>query len=100
VAALNAPPLNSTAVGCTKVLPFHFHRSVVRGRHCAGLAGQERGEVARHAGILRVGSAICARPVRRAICGRSVTADSAKRSIRENSGQFPRVNSALSSAHQ
>jgi len=59
-------------------LAFHLHRRVVSGRHRAGLARQERGEVARDAGVLGVGQAICARPVRRAICGRSVMADFGK----------------------
>ena len=36
-------------------LAFHLHRRVVSGRHRAGLARQERGEVARDAGVLGVG---------------------------------------------
>ena len=34
---------------------FHLHRSVVSGRHRAGLARQERGEVTRDSGVLCIG---------------------------------------------
>jgi len=36
-------------------LPGHLHRRVMGGGHRAGLTRQERGEVPRDAGVLRVG---------------------------------------------
>ena len=54
---LNTPPLNSTAVGWMKLAPADVRREAFQLGHGAGLAAEERGQVARDRGVLRVGQA-------------------------------------------